>query len=208
MPNKTFFTFIASLQETLLIIGIGISLLLPMILAYAPAYLPEWSYTALFGLSLFTVFLVMIIRPLADLFPSVTWIRPLVILRKGFGVLSASIIVGIMLSKFMVDGFVYALDFFSPEHWSLAGGAVLAPIGDLSALVLLVTSNKYSKRVLGKNWKRIQKLAYVYFYAGALYEFLLLDQVLALVAMILVTALVGAAYIKNNLKPVRTPQTI
>lgn len=208
MPNKAFFSFIASLQETLIAISIVLLLVLPVTLAYFPAYLPDWSYTTLFGLSLFAVFVVMVIRPLADLFPNITWIRPLAILRKGFGILSASIIVGIMLSKFMTYGFIYAVDFFSPERWSLTGGAVLAPIGDLSALILLITSNKFSKRVLGKNWKRIQKLAYVYFYAGALYEFLLLDQVLALVAMILVTVLVLAAYVKNHSVRVTLPQTV
>lgn len=208
MPSKTFFSLIASLQETLLTIGIVLLLVLPILFAYFPAYLPDWSYTALFGLSLFAVFLVMAIRPLADLFPGVAWIRPLVILRKGFGVLSASVIVGIMLSKFMTVGFVYALDFFSLERWSLAGGAVLAPVGDLSALILLITSNKFSKRVLGKNWKRIQKLAYVYFYAGALYEYLLLDQILALVAMILVTVLVLAAYVKNRSVREMAPQLV
>lgn len=208
MPNKFFFSAIASIQELLLAMSIGVLLVLPVILAYVPAYLPEGSYTALFGLSLFAVFLVMAIRPLADIFSSVTWIRPLVILRKGFGVLSASIIVGIMLSKCMSDGFAYALDFFSPERWSLVEFAILAPLGDVSALILLVTSNKFSKRVLGKNWKRIQKLAYVYFYAGALYEYLLLDQAFALVAMVVVTVLVGTAYIKNRSQGLALPQTV
>ena len=208
MPNKAFFTFIASLQEMLLAVSIAILLALPVVLAYIPDYLPDASYTVLFAVSLFAVFLVMIIRPLADLFPGVTWIRPLVILRKGFGVLSASIIVGIMLSKVMGDGWGYVLDFVTPEHWSLVHGAVLASIGDLSALILLITSNKFSKRVLGKNWKRIQKLSYVYFYAGALYEYLLLDQVLALAAMILVTVLVLAAYVRNRWVRTVFPQTV
>jgi DMSO/TMAO reductase YedYZ heme-binding membrane subunit len=203
MSNKTYFAFIASLQEVLLILGIGILLVLPVLLAYAPAYLPDWSYTVLYGVSLFVVFLVMMIRPLADLLPGVTWIRPLVILRKGFGVFSASIIVAIMFSKFMTDGVFYLADFFSPAHWSLLDGAVLAPLGDLSALILLITSNKFSKRTLGKNWKRIQKLAYVYFYAGALYEYLFLGQTLALVAMVLVTVLVLSAYIQNHSRAVR-----
>ncbi|MFZ1988035.1 MAG: hypothetical protein WAV21_03340 [Minisyncoccia bacterium] len=200
MPNKAFFSFIAVLQETLLALGIGILLVLPIALAYFSAYIPEWSYTILFGVSLFTVSLVMAIRPLADLFPNVPQVRSLVILRKGFGVLSASIIVAIMLSKFMIGGFSYAIDFFRLEHWSIGDGAILAPAGDLSALVLLITSNKFSKRILGRNWKRIQKLAYVYFYAGALYEYLFLGQTLALAALIIVTILVVAAYLKNHCK--------
>lgn len=200
MPTKALFSFIASLQEALLATGTGILLVLPIILAYFSTYLPAWSYTVLFGVSLFAVFLVMAIRPLADLLPNVSWIRPLVILRKGFGVFSASIIVGIMLSKFMLHGLSYVYTFFSPDHWTLMDGAILAPLGDLSALILLVTSNKFSKRVLGKNWKRIQKLAYVYFYAGALYEYLFFGQALALAAIIIVTVLVLAAYVKNRAK--------
>lgn len=199
MSTKSFFAFIAFLQETMLAAGIGILLLLPIVLAYFSAPLPDWSYTFMYGISLFAVFLVMVIRPLADLLPKVSWIRPLVILRKGFGVFSASIIVAIMLSKFMIHGLAYIYTFFSPDHWAISGGAILAPLGDLSALILLITSNKFSKRVLGKNWKRIQKLAYVYFYAGALYEYLLLGQTLALVAILIITALVLAAFLKNHI---------
>lgn len=208
MSSKTYFSFIASLQEILLALGIAALLVIPIILAYFSAYVPSSFYTTLFGVSIFAVFLVMMIRPLADLFPRITWIRPLVILRKGFGVLSASIIVGIMLSKFMVNGVGYVHTFFSPAHWSLAGGAILSPIGDLSALILLITSNKFSKRVLGKSWKRIQKLAYVYFYAGALYEFILLGQALVLFAMLLVTATVFLAYLKNRTVRVSLPQPV
>jgi hypothetical protein len=198
MPNTFFFASIKITQEALLAVSIGLLIALPIVLAYFPAQIPTWSYAWLFGVSLGAAFLVMIIRPLADLFPNIAWLRPLVILRKGFGVFSASIIVAILLSKCMSSNLLYVLDFFSPERWSLEQGAILAPIGDLSALILLITSNKFSKRVLGKGWKRVQKLAYVYFFAGALYEYVLLDQVLALIAMILVPALVLAAYFKNQ----------
>ncbi|HRH24099.1 MAG TPA: hypothetical protein PK109_00720 [Candidatus Paceibacterota bacterium] len=208
MSNKAYFAFIAWFQEALLALGIGILIVLPVMLAYLPEYLPDWSYTTLFTISLVAVFLVMMIRPLADLFPNVPWLRPLVILRKGFGVLSASIIVGIMFSKFMVDGVSYVIDFFSPERWSLAEGAILAPLADLSALLLLITSNKFSKRVLAKNWKRLQKLAYVYFYAGALYEYVLLGQAFALVAMVLVTIVVVAAFVKNRWAPAASLQAV
>ena len=197
MPGKSFFAFISGLQKVLLTLGIGILIVLPIMLAYTE-YVSDGWYTVLFGVSLVAVFLVMSIRPLADLMPGVAWIRPLVILRKGFGVLSASIIVAIMLSRFMTDGFGYVADFFAPQHWSVLNGTVLAPLGDLSALILLVTSNSFSKRVLGTNWKRIQKLAYVYFYSGALYEYLFLGQELALAAALVVTALVFGAYLRNH----------
>ncbi len=199
MLTKAYFDFIQSLQQALLAIGIGILIVLPIVLAYFANYVPDNLYTFLFSFSLFAVFIVMSIRPLADLFPRAAWLRSLVILRKGVGVLSASIIIAIMCSRIMTEGAFYFSNFVSAAHWSIQGGAILAPLGDLSALVLLVTSNKFSKRVLGENWKRVQKLAYVYFYAGALYEYLLLGQRLALLALLIVTALVLAAYVKTRL---------
>lgn len=203
MLTKSFFNFIGVLQESLLALGIGILIFVPITLAYFSEYVPNGAYSFLFNVSLVSVFLVMIIRPLADLLPKVSWVRPLVILRKGFGVLSASIVVAVMFSRFLIDDLSYLSNFFSFEHWSVIDGSILAPLGDLSALILLVTSNKFSKRVLGKNWKRIQKLSYVYFYAGASYEYFFLNQNLALIAMVVVTALVVAAFIKN-----RTAQTV
>lgn len=201
MLDKNYFSFIRVLQEILLVVGIGVLIVLPIYLTYYTESVPENIYSVLFSISLWAVFLVMAIRPLADLFPTIRWIRPLVILRKGFGVLSASIVVALMLSRFMDSGFEYVVKFFSAEHWSLVHGAILAPLGDVSALILLVTSNKYSKRVLKSNWKRVQKLAYLYFYSGALYEFLLLDQVWALLAIIVVATLTFGAYLRNRLPP-------
>lgn len=202
MPNKAYFEFIRILQEILLFIGVAILIVLPVLLAYFSNYLPKDTYSVLFWLSLATVSFVMAIRPLADLYPNIPWLRPLVILRKGFGVFSASIIVAIMCSRVLSDGLVvYLADFVRPEHWSVVSGAVLAPLGDISALILLITSNKYSKRVLKGNWKRIQKLAYLYFYAGALYEYILLDSLFALVSAITITVLVVAAFLYKRVTP-------
>lgn len=202
MLTKTYFTAIAFTQELLLRIGISILIALPLVLAYAPDVVPEAGYTILFSTSLAAVFLVMSIRPLADLFPGILWLRPLVILRKGMGVFSASVIIAIMAASLLTDGGAYISTFFSAAHWSLAKGAILAPLGDLSALILLVTSNSFSKRVLGKWWKRIQRLSYVYFYSGALYEYLILGQTFALIVMVVVTVLVLAAFVRNRTKKV------
>jgi len=199
MPTKAYFECIRILQDSLVFIGVGTLIVLPVWLAYFPDLVSGPLYSFLFALSLFAVFLVMSIRPLADLFPRVAWVRPLVILRKGFGVFSASIIVAIMFSRILVDAPAYLASFVSAAHWSLTGGAILAPLGDISAFILLVTSNKFSKRVLGANWKRVQKLAYLYFYAGALYEYLVLGQTFALAAAVIVTMLVLAAFAKNRL---------
>lgn len=201
MITKAYFTGIARVQETLLAVSLLMLCTLPLMLAYMPDLVTDAQYTMLYAVSLFAVFLVMSVRPLADLFPRVTWLRPLVILRKGFGVFSASIIVSFMLAKVIDQGADYFITFFSPAHWSFVHYAFLAPLGDLSALVLLVTSNAFSKRLLKSNWKRIQKLAYVYFYAGALYEYLVLGQLFALVCAGIVTVLVVMAFLAKRIKP-------
>lgn len=201
MPSKAYFAFIAHLQEALLWVGVATLLVLPVLAAYLPELLPDTLIPFLFALSLTAAFLVMSIRPLADLFPGIAWLRPLVILRKGFGVLSAAIIVAFMLSKVMLGGMDYLAGYFAPHRWAIANGAILAPLGDWSALILLATSNRFAKRILGKGWKRVQKLAYVYFYAGALYEWLLLGQAYAFWYLLIVAGLSIGAYVGKRITP-------
>lgn len=206
MPlSKTYFSAIAYIQEVLLWAGLANLVVLPIILSYLPSFISDTATSFLFTLSLTSVFFVMIVRPLADLFPRVAWLRPLVILRKGFGVFSASIIVSFMLMNIMTDAGPYLSAFFSAKHWSLGGYHILAPLGDVSALILLITSNKFSKRVLGMNWKRIQKLAYVYFYSGALYEYLVLGQDFAFWFALIVFGLSAAAFIAKRVRVAPLP---
>lgn len=140
----------------------------------------------LFNTSFVTVFLVMIIRPLADIFNEQLWLRRLVILRKGFGILSASIIVSFMITAAIQPGSDYVAKFFTAEYYSFSRFALLAHIGDITGLILLITSNNFFERLLRQNWKRLQRLSYVYFFSGGLYELLALDSAFALYAMLVV----------------------
>jgi DMSO/TMAO reductase YedYZ heme-binding membrane subunit len=149
----------------------------------------------------------MIIRPLADIFTKSTKIRPLVILRKGVGVLSASIIVSFILAKIIIDPSGYFGSLITSQYWSFENLAVLAHLGDLSAIVLIVTSNNLSKRILGGWWKRIQRLSYIYFYASSLYVFFIFNDTVVLLSMILVTVLTYVAHIKNKKRKMLNPQT-
>ncbi len=148
----------------------------------------------LFSMSFGAVFLVMIIRPLADIFSGQLWLRRLVILRKSFGILSSSIIVGFMISSIIAPESAYLRTFFTEHFWSLGTYAFFAHLGDVTGLILLITSNAFSQRLLKQNWKRIQRLSYVYFYAGGIYEAFALDSVFALYAMLLITNLTVLAW--------------
>ena len=187
---------IKHLQSILVIGSIGIFLMvLPLTLTLNPEMLPETIKTTLYFISYAAVSFVMAIRPLADIFPKFHYLRMLVPLRKGFGILSASIIVSFILVKIITFGPEYLKDFLSAGYWNFSNYSFFAHLGDVTAVILLITSNIFSKKLLGKNWKRIQKLAYVYFYAGGIYEVLEFSDIFAAYAMTIVSFLVILAFI-------------
>jgi len=200
MDQKTFMRVLRITQNLFLAISIIILIVLPILLAYNTSHLPDNFSQSLFFISLFSVMLVMIIRPLSNLFPKIRFLASLVILRKGLGAFSASIIVAMMLSRLMTFGFEYIKQFLTIDYWSPKNITILAHLGDITAVLLLITSNNFSKRVLKKNWKRLQKLAYVYFYAGALYEIFAFHNTFAFFALAVVTFFVLAAFAKNYIK--------
>lgn len=188
---KTYFSIIQITQQILLFVSIGILVLVPTLLALYPESVPV---SLLFTVSHISLFFVMTIRPLSDLLPKLTFIRPLVILRKGTGVLSAAIIVSFLISKLVSGNLVYFTGFFT-ELFSLA---TLAKCADITAVILLITSNNLSKKLLGSVWKKIQRLSYVYFYASSIYVFILFNDYVVLGYMIIVTILTSLAFLANK----------
>lgn len=149
----------------------------------------------LFMLSFAAVFVLMIIRPLADIFNEQLWLRKLVILRKGFGIFSASIIVGFMIDALITPGSTYIASMFTGKYFSLDRYVLFAHLGDITGIILLLTSNRFSQKYLKQNWKRIQRLSYVYFFAGGIYEAFALESMFALYAILLVTNLTVLAWV-------------
>ena len=87
---------------------------------------------------------------------------------------------------------------FTAAYWSFENYIIFAHIGDITAIILLVTSNNLSMMLLKHNWKRVQKLSYVYFYSGGIYEVCASDSTFAMVAMIIVTIVTVVAFILNR----------
>ena len=195
---KTYLKSIKVAQTTLLALGIGILALLPSAMVFYAPYFTSGLTASLYTLAHVSLFLVMIVRPLADLFKGVRFIRPLVILRKGMGVFSASIIVSFIIKKIIMDAGAYFGSLATVSYWSLTNLALLAHLADISAVLLLITSNSFSKKLLGPNWKRIQRLSYVYFYGSAFYVGIMLNDTIVLVYALIVTVLTMLAYVKNR----------
>lgn len=114
----------------------------------------------------FSLLFVMVIRPLAELFPEYKILRQLIFLRKAFGILSATIIVcNLVWTAVVQDGFLS--NYFSLPKWSL-WYPIVARISEWTAIILLATSNIYLMKKLWKNWKKIQRLSYIYFISGGI----------------------------------------
>lgn len=211
---KAYFKTIKYLQEILLFISIVIMVVFPLILVFNPTSISDVMTLKIYSVAHIALFFVMMIRPLADIFTKTKWIRPLVILRKGAGVFSASIIVSFIISKLMMNPSGYLNSIGTIKYWSLVNYALLAHLADISAVILIVTSNNLSKRILGTWWKKIQRLSYVYFYASVLYVYLTYGDVKLLFMLLIVTLVTYLASIKNNKKllesyiPTQTPVSI
>lgn len=195
MPTALTFRLINAAQNALLGASLLLLGLLPPLLAFWPESLPSWLPATLFAISLYAATATMAVRPIADFWAP---LRPFVTLRKGLGVLSASSIIVFLIGKLLADPVGYLSGVATASYWSLDGYALLAHLGDLAAIPLLVTSNKFSRRAMGPWWKRVQKLAYVYFYAGAGYEALAFGSGAAWLAIAGVSALVLGAWVKNG----------
>lgn len=211
---RTYLRTIKFLQTLFLVLGICVMLTLPLVLAFYPEAISAAGVLNLYDVSHLAIFFVMLIRPLADIFIRVKWVRPLVILRKGIGVFSASIVLSFIFSKIIMDPGGYISSLGTLRYWSLQNYALLAHLADLSAVLLVITSNNLSKRILGAFWKRIQKLSYVFFFASSLYVFLSFGSMHILLSVVVITAVTILAYVSNKKRirstppPIGNPQTI
>lgn len=156
----------------------------------------EWFF---WDLSLLSVFILMLIRPANDLFPKLK-LGKYIPLRKELGILSSVIIVSFAISEYIFPEFTLFRDLFSLSSWTLEGNSLWARITEITAIILLLTSNKFSMKLLKKNWKRIQKLSYLYFFSGAWYVFAQLNKIVALIYIIIVFEITLAAYMKKKIE--------
>lgn len=115
----------------------------------------------MFDLSWWSVIFVMAIRPLSNLFPKLWILKKLVSLRKAFWILSSSIIVVNLVWPMILDYWKFTSYFSSIKWWIYY--PIISRISEITAIILLVTSNNFSQKNLGIWWKRIQRSSYLYF---------------------------------------------
>ncbi len=129
---------------------------------YKSGFVIWWSISAfLYTLSWWAVIFVMYIRPLSQLFPKIWILKTLATQRKSLWIISAMVIFLIFFQKYILN-YQNFLSYFRIENWH-GFYSILSRISELTAIILLLTSNNFSQRKLWIWWKRIQRSSYLYF---------------------------------------------
>lgn len=130
------------------------SFLLPVLLYFTDDY-------KIFGsISWALLIVIMVVRPLADLFPGILLFRKLVITRRGMGVLSGMAALTHGIGYF----YLYPVAIGQSYLWALNQTFLYGIIALVFSTLLLVTSNNFSIKFLGKKWKWLQRGIYGMFY--------------------------------------------
>lgn len=153
----------------------------------------------LWDVSMIAVIILMLIRPINDIFSSLEFYK-LMPLRKNLGILSAMVVVSYGVIHYFNMGFSeFFSTYFSLAYWTFSGNLFWAHLGELTGFILLITSNTFSVRLLKRNWKRVQRLSYLYFFCGSWYVFSSFGKTYALIALIIVFEVSVFAYFKKRI---------
>ena len=112
---------------------------------------------------------IMMIRPLSQVFPRISFLKYGVMLRKELGIISASFLLA-HGTGFLLQTQTPLLSVFTDaKFWDFSQALAWGIVGVIVSLPLLFTSNLASMKFLGKRWKMLQRLAYVMFIAGGIH---------------------------------------
>ncbi|MDD2916404.1 MAG: ferric reductase-like transmembrane domain-containing protein [Candidatus Gracilibacteria bacterium] len=124
------------------------------------AFLATGEYKDFGSLAWAALIVIMVIRPLVDLFPKIILFKKVLAMRRGIGIVSgmAALTHGIGFF-YLYPSEIGANYLWSPNQFFLYG-----IIGLVFSTLLLITSNNISVRFLGKKWKWLQRGVYGMFY--------------------------------------------
>lgn len=142
---------------------------------------------------------VLLIRPLANIFPDLGILRALMLMRREFGIFSATLIMAHFAGFLMMNGTPFFNVFSNKVYWDLNHYLGWGTFGLVAALPVLLTSNKFSMIHLKKWWKVIQRLSYIFFIFGGIHIFLMGEES-GLILLVVVTFFWVLARFKVKIK--------
>ncbi len=128
--------------------------------------------------------IILFVRPLSQIFPSLRVLKKIVGMRKELGVMMFWFFMGHALYLIQAKGLLSFDKFWkvmsSPTHtlfWGILAGIIIFILG--------VTSNRFTMKYLKKNWKKLHKLVYLWLIFTALHIYFIAWDIVPLVMVIL-----------------------
>ncbi len=112
---------------------------------------------------------IMLIRPLSDVIPNLKILKTLVLFRKEFGILSGVLIAIHSYKYFALGNKNILIEIFNPKYWDFNTIFGWGMAGFIITIILLLTSNNFSIRLLKNSWKKFQELSYLLFLFSAIH---------------------------------------
>jgi len=113
--------------------------------------------------------ILLAVRPFAEVFPRFRFFRGLLPLRKEAGILCGALALAHVWGFFFLNVISIFSGFFDAYIWDYRQHFFWGMIGFLCAMLLLVTSNIFSIRLLKRWWKRLHRLAYPFIFVVAIH---------------------------------------
>ncbi len=114
------------------------------------------------------VVIVMLAKPLSILFRS--FFVKIMPHRQWLGILLSILV--IVHAVVFTANIGYELFFLESSYWDFTKYSGWGGLAFIVMIPLLITSNKTSMRLLKRNWKRVQQLAYIFFVAAGIHIYL------------------------------------
>lgn len=156
----------------------------------------EDTRAILWDVSWYTLTILMLIRPVANLTPKKWKLIRFLPYRKELGILSASVVVTNALYNFIPMGTGFFAHYFG-EYWITTFPAVAGHLAELVVVPLLLTSNRHVQKRMKKWWKPVQRLSYLYFYGAGIF-LNSIGKTDALISMIIVGTIATFAALKKR----------
>lgn len=113
----------------------------------------------------FLLMIIMLIWPLANVFPKVGLFTKIKWLRKPLWIIAWSFMIAHALWYFLhYKGVINPISMMQDaSFWTLESGLLWGTLWVLIAIPLLLTSNEFSVKHMGKYWKALQRLSHLVF---------------------------------------------
>lgn len=134
--------------------------------------LPE-DYRNMGELSWNLLFFLLLLRPVGQIFVDFGILKALLGMRKELGILCGSLAIAHGIGYFLVNDISMPSGFFDAYIWDITGYYFWGMIGFCIAIILTITSNMFSMKLLKRWWKKLHRITYIFLFVVAVHIILI-----------------------------------